>query len=157
MVFPARERSVVAARGSPDEFPRLQRNPAISPDGNRVAFTWDGENQNNFDIYVKTVRDAAPIRLTTNPAEEMSPAWSPDGRTIAFVRRFGGDRGNLVLIPASGGPERKLTETRGEFRRDARALAWSPDGHWLAVSHRETADLANALFLVNAQTGQSDG
>ena len=135
-------------------FRGFERNPAISPDGNRVAFTWDGENQNNFDIYVKTVRDAAPVRLTTNPAEEMSPAWSPDGRTIAFVRRFGGDRGDLVLIPASGGQERKLTETRGEFRREMPSLAWSPDGNWIAVSHRETADLANALFLLSARTGQ---
>jgi Tol biopolymer transport system component/DNA-binding winged helix-turn-helix (wHTH) protein len=135
-------------------FRGFERNPAISPDGRQVAFTWDGERQNNFDIYVKTVRDAAPVRLTTNTAEDVSPTWSPDGRTIAFVRRFGGNRGDLLLIPASGGPERKLAETQGEFRFEVLSLAWSPDGQWLAVSHREPADLANALFLVSAETGQ---
>jgi Tol biopolymer transport system component/DNA-binding winged helix-turn-helix (wHTH) protein len=136
-------------------FRGFERNPAISPDGSQVAFTWDGQNQNNFDIYVKTVRAADPVRLTTNSAEDVSPAWSPDGHTIAFVRRVGGNRGDLLSIPASGGPERKLAETRGEFRFDLPSFAWSPDGRWLAVSHREPADLANALFLVSMETGQT--
>jgi Tol biopolymer transport system component len=52
----------------------------------QVAFSWDGEGQDNFDIYVKLIDQADARRLTSDPARDMSPAWSPDGRTIAFAR-----------------------------------------------------------------------
>ena len=135
-------------------FPGFERHPALSPEGNQVAFTWEGEEQNNLDIYVKTIGAGAPLRLTTNRAEDVSPAWSPDGRTIGSLRRLAADRNELRLTPVGGGPERKLSETGGEFRTELPSLAWSPDGRWLAVSHREPADLANGLFLVSAQTGE---
>jgi Tol biopolymer transport system component len=60
-------------------------NIRILRDGERVAFAWDGENQDNFDIYVKQVGVAPPLRLTNGPEPDISLAWSPDGRTIAFL------------------------------------------------------------------------
>ena len=133
-------------------YPGIERDPALSPDGNHVAFTWNGEKQDNLDIYLKLIGGGAPLRLTTNPLPDISPAWSPDGRTIAFLRRLGSDRTELLLIPALGGPERKLAEARSEFL--APSLDWSPDGNWLAVSHREGQDPVDGLFLVSAQTGE---
>ncbi len=121
-------------------YPGIERDPALSPDGNQVAFAWNGEEQDTFDIYVKLIGGGAPLRLTTNPAQDGSPAWSPDGRTIAFLRQRGSDHAELLLIPALGGAEHKLAETRSDFRFPS--LAWSPDGRWLAVSHREGEDLA---------------
>ena len=56
-----------------------ERRPSFSPDGNQVAFSWDGENQDNRDIYVQLVGSGSPLRLTTNPARDSAPAWSPDG------------------------------------------------------------------------------
>src|SRR5262245_33591072 len=137
-------------------YPGFERNPALSPDGNQVAFSWDGEKQDNFDIYIKVIGSSSHLRLTTNPAEDLSPVWSPDGRTIAFLRRLNRDRNELMLIPALGGTERKLTETLLVDYTNERlhSLAWSPDGHWLAVSHREGNDLAESLFLVSARTGE---
>src|SRR5262245_11503428 len=140
-------------------YPGFEHNPALSPDGNQVAFSWNGESQDNFDIYIKLIGSGRPLRLTTNPAGDISPAWSRDGGSIAFLRRQGGDRNELMLIPALGGTERKLTETfivdfRGESRSRLPSLAWSPDGRWIAVSHREAGDLGEGLFLVSAQTGE---
>jgi eukaryotic-like serine/threonine-protein kinase len=137
-------------------YPGFEINPSLSPDGNQVAFAWDGEKQDNFDIYSKLIGSSSPHRLTTNPAEDVSPAWSPDGRTIAFLRSLGGNRNELLLISALGGPERKLTETINAGNKPSRlpALAWSPAGRWLAVSHREDGDIAEGLFLVSAQTGE---
>ena len=135
-------------------YPGFERHPALSPGGNQAAFAWDGEKQDNFDIYVKTIGADAPLRLTTNPAEDVSPSWSPDGRTIGSLRRLAANRNELLLTPAWGGTERRLAETGGEFRTELPSLAWSPDGRWLVVSHREPADLANGLFLVSAQTGE---
>src|SRR5262245_7815727 len=57
---------------------------SFSPDGNQVAFTWDGGTQENIDIYVKPIGAGQPLRLTTHAAGDLSPAWSPDGRWIAF-------------------------------------------------------------------------
>jgi hypothetical protein len=51
-------------------FPGIEREPAISPDGKMIAFIWDGENQDNFDVYVKLIDAGAPIRLTTDPGAE---------------------------------------------------------------------------------------
>ena len=90
--------------------------PSLSPDGSQVAFVWNGPRQDNFDIYVKLVATGEPLRLTTSPQYDDSPAWSPDGRTIAFLRvteiSDAGARtavqGEVFVIPALGGAERRI-------------------------------------------------
>ena len=86
-----------------------ERSPSFSPDGNQVAFSWNGEKQDNFDIYLKLIGSPTPERLTTDPAEDVSPAFSPDGRSIGFVRVSKG-RATFIIIPAIGGPERLVAE-----------------------------------------------
>jgi Tol biopolymer transport system component len=138
-------------------FRGIETNPALSPDGNHVAFTWNGESQDNFDIYVMPIPSGAPARLTTNLAEDVSPVWSPDGHTIAFLRRLGEGHSELVLVPAAGGPEHKLGETREQpwfSPRKSTALAWSPDGRWIAVSHREPEDLSEGIYLFSLTGGK---
>jgi Tol biopolymer transport system component len=100
-----------------------------------VAFAWNGPRQHNFDIYVKLVGPGEPLRLTTALERDDSPAWSPDGRRIAFLRITGSD-GEVFVLPALGGAARRvatLTVSRSRGRRD---LAWTPDGNWLAIGGR---------------------
>jgi Tol biopolymer transport system component len=102
------------------------------------------------------IGSGAPIRLTTHSADDVSPAWSPDGNTIAFLRRLSAERAELVLVPAAGGPEHKISETREQLwfsPRRPTAIAWSPDGRWIAASHREAGDRSEGIYLFSL-TGQ---
>jgi eukaryotic-like serine/threonine-protein kinase len=143
-------------------FPGSELSPTFSPDGNQIAFAWDGEKGDNFDIYVKLIDAGGPVRLTTNPAADLSPAWSPDGRYIAFSRVTKSELG-IFIIPALGGPERKLStaspisqaaavDIRDSAMDLALQLSWSPDGKFLAFSAQETPQEPSSIFLLSLET-----
>ncbi len=103
--------------------------PTFSPDGQQVAFAWQPEGADNFDIYVKLVGLEEVRRLTTDPSNDRYPSWSPDGRQIAFVRD--GSKGSTIrLVSPIGGAERRLSD----FPVVGTQIAWSPDGRYLAAS-----------------------
>ena len=118
-----------------------------------MAFFWNGEKQDNFDIYVKMIgTNGPPLRLTTGAALDYGPAWSPDGRFIAFLRALPSKKTAVLLIPAIGGLERKIAEifTSGY----PSPPAWSPDGNWLAISERDSETEPFALSLLSVETGE---
>jgi Tol biopolymer transport system component/DNA-binding winged helix-turn-helix (wHTH) protein len=123
--------------------------PAFSPDDKMLAFTWDGEEGKNTDIYVKLLDAETPLRLTTDPAADISPAWSPDGRFIAFVRLLE-EGASIYLVPTLGGPERELIAGIWSAGNGVPAgrLAWSPNGKSLVFAGRVDQKKANLqLFL----------
>jgi eukaryotic-like serine/threonine-protein kinase len=128
----------------------VESEPSFSPDGSKVAFTWSGEKGDNDDIYVMQIGSTGmPVRLTTSPMKDQSPAWSPDDRRIAFERVQQGTVA-IVLIPSIGGPEFNLTELPGLSSQ----LSWAPNGKWLAVNLRDPATGRLNLWLVSAETGE---
>ena len=116
-------------------FQGFEIDPTFPPDGSQVAFAWNRENQQNFDIYAQVIGSANPLRLTTDPAADVGPAWSPDGRQIAFVR-YSTASTAVYVIPPLGGPERKVAE----FSYLGPSLAWGADSKWLVVAGKETRD-----------------
>jgi eukaryotic-like serine/threonine-protein kinase len=142
--------------------PYIERDVAFSPDGKQIAYTWTGEKNDSVDIYVKLIGAGGPLRLTNtpgfetkNPGAEMSPAWSPDGRYIAFLRGKGEGLG-IYIIPALGGAERKLADAykRTSTAITPQALDWSPDGRTIAVVDKTSEDEPWALFLISVETGE---
>jgi eukaryotic-like serine/threonine-protein kinase len=140
-------------------YPGFQARPSFSPDGNQVAFVWNGEKQDNFDIYVKMIgTNGPPLRLTTDAARDYGPAWSPDGRFIAFLRDLPSGKTAVLMIPAIGGLERKIAEilTAGDpaYSPYASPPTWSPDGNWLAISQKDSETEPFALSLLSVDTGE---
>jgi len=136
-----------------------ETHPSFSPDGNQIAFTWDGPRQDNFDIYVQLIGGGEPLRLTSDPAIDISPAWSPDGRRIAFVRPLSEETSAVMVVPALGGVETKLTEIPNYDRHTVaplappRLLAWSPDGEWLVIADSKVAGGGTGLVAYSIRTG----
>ena len=112
-------------------------SPAFSPDGSRIAFAWNGDprrERGSYDLYVKALGSETLLRLTERPSEWISPAWSPDGTQIAFHRMANDDTG-IYVVPALGGPERKLRATH-LGASDFAIISWSPDGKWIAFADK---------------------
>jgi Tol biopolymer transport system component/DNA-binding winged helix-turn-helix (wHTH) protein len=134
-----------------------ERFPSFSPDGTQVAFTWDGEKQDNFDIYTCPVGNEAPFRLTNDPAMDLSPAWSPDGRWITFLRfRPDGKAGVFLTTPLSRA-ERQLTEIASPWIRVGffgPFLAWSPDSKWIVTADTISPESPFGLVLISVETGE---
>ncbi len=108
---------------------------AISPDASRVAF--DGDAGNGFDIYVINADGSGLRQLTTDPATDQFPQWSPDGKTIVYDNAGAHEKDDaqfsktaeIYTVPADGSePPTRITHNGGN---DA-APSFSPDGKSIA-------------------------
>jgi Tol biopolymer transport system component len=103
------------------------RDVRVSPDGARVAIaTLD-------DVWTYDIERATLGRLTTDPANERSPLWSPDGARIVFTSDRGGFP-ELFWRPADGTGTAERLLARADTLIDLRAHDWSPDGFHLLFS-----------------------
>jgi Tol biopolymer transport system component len=136
-----------------------EMTPTLSPDGNEVAFAWNGDKASgNVDVYVSMAGYPAVHRVTTDPAMDVFPSWSPDGRQIAFVRQLTDHAGRVYVTSPLGGEERRLSDLDVHFDRVVAfgKLSWSPDGRYIAVARSSTqrAGESTGIYLIPTRSGE---
>jgi Tol biopolymer transport system component len=119
--------------------------PALSPDGNRLVFSWSGEGVENPELVLLAIGSTDRVRLTNDPGVEDWPAWSPDGTRIAFVRCGGGQCG-IFTLRINDRSEQKVRDLKDDRYY---GLAWSPDGHSIAYAERASPSDPFQVFLLS--------
>lgn len=117
-------------------------DPQLAPDAARIVFqlrTTDLEaNKGRFDLWIVGVEGAGLRRLTTDPAADTNPRWSPDGKAIYFLSTRSGSS-QVWRIAADGGEAERITD----LPLDAGSLTVSPDGTRIAVGLEVYPDAAS--------------
>ena len=110
-----------------DERFRNQRPVSWSPDGQKLVFTRFTEGP-NWDVWIISVTDGSLTQITSTPGFTSAPAWSPDGKTIAYGRP--GKKQSLWLSSVDGETARKIIDIDSNHRC---IPIWSPDGKWVIL------------------------
>jgi len=128
-----------------------ESDPALSPDGRRIAFVSDLDGDN--DIYVMNADGSGQVRLTDNDVSDEAPAWSPGGDRIAWSS--GAVDAQILVMDADGGNTQPVTDEAGRVTDPS----WSPDGNRIAVTAFRSAanpeialvdsDGGNFVFITN--------
>jgi len=135
-------------------LPGKERQPALSPDGKKVAFQWDLGEGRRPEIRVQVLGENSPRQITRQEGHYSSPSWSPDGSALAFLR-IGKEATEVLIISLETGNERLISSfTPPNYGLQHRLLDWSPNGQWLVVSHSESPNKPNGLYLVSVATGE---
>jgi Tol biopolymer transport system component/predicted Ser/Thr protein kinase len=124
-----RDGKELSAVGDPGEYGDMM----LSPAGDRLAYVLNDARAGRADIWIRDLARGASSRFTFDPATDILPIWSPDGKTIVFSSDRGGGQFDLYTKAAGGGGQEQPL-----FQSDELKLAsdWSRDGRYIAFQSR---------------------
>jgi Tol biopolymer transport system component len=134
-------------------YPGYQTNPAFSPDGQTLAFSWGGGvGDGKSEIYVQPLNADTPRKLTTSTARDRNPVWLPDGQQIGFVRDDGPDHFAVMVASMAGGGERRVAEIAGDLGAPPR-VEWSRDGKKVYANEAPAAGEPAQIVEIDLASG----
>jgi Tol biopolymer transport system component/DNA-binding winged helix-turn-helix (wHTH) protein len=117
-----------------------QIQASFSPDSKSVAYVWRKEGKGYGRIYIRSLNSEESRPLSPDkPVTQLNPAWSPDGRQIAFVEKDG-THSSVVIAPSSGGSGEEIYSLPVNSAREYGGLAWSSDGTSLIFPQQNTLE-----------------
>jgi dipeptidyl aminopeptidase/acylaminoacyl peptidase len=142
-----------------DVPPREREGPhpiAFAPDSASLCFTAVTDRteaiSTNGDLFEVDLKGSTPRRLTDNPGFDGAPAYSSDGRTIAYRSQlragYESDKWRLLLYDRASRQHKSLTDT---FDRSVESLAWSPDGSSIYFNAEDRGEMP--LFVTSTDGG----
>ena len=135
--------AIIASRSGATEKQLIgARYPAISPDGEIIAFAYMG------DIWVVSSQGGKATRLTDHMAYDGEPVWSPDGQWLAFTSNRNGNN-DVFIMNAQGGIPRQLTFHSGN---DV-ATDFSPDGKWVIFTSGRSS--SSSIYKISVDGGNA--
>lgn len=128
-------------------------SPSLSPDATRLAYVSAASVQDQPAIRIQSTQATQSQPLTRPPqgAGDHQPAWSPDGRDIAFARRWADGRCQVMIIPANG--EREAREVATCEDGGQTGFSWSVDGRRLLFG-ASSLERSTAIRALDLSTGQ---
>ena len=134
----------------------IERNPSFNPDGTQVVYEWERENGEHH-LYLKVIGSGDPIPLTAGPGSEYGPAWSRDGKWIAFLGQQQDSAGIYVIAPV-GGTAHKVADVPpfpfGLLRQPYRRLDWTADSRHIITGAFGRPPGWESLLLISVDTGE---
>ena len=132
--------------------PKWLRYPVISPNGEKIAFTYKG------DIYTIPIEGGVAKAITSNPEHDFMPVWSKDGKTIAFASNRNGNF-DVYVVSAEGGTPKRLTyhsedEYPYSFSNDNAAVIFGAQRQDLASNRQFPAHSQPELYVVPVNGGR---
>lgn len=119
------------------------RSLALSPDGSRLAFSYQG------DVWVAPAKGGRAVPITNHVEMDDNPIWSPDGQYVAFASNRSGNW-DVYVVPSDGGTTRRLTWYSGsDIPSD-----WSPDGKTILLKGNRDSNL-NGIMTLDVATGRT--
>ena len=130
-----------------------QTSPAFSPDGQTVAFAWEGPEGGKRHIYTQRVDADSPRRLTSSPLSEDRPVFSPNGDRIALVREVSPGQFAIIDVPVTGSGEHHLSNLRGDSSSPPR-IDWSSDSRFIYATEPSGPGSPAHIVRISLSTGE---